>query len=85
MNGSQIAQAAKEQIAELTGFRANAVSALSHDESGWHASVDVVELKRIPAGTDVLGTYEVLLDEAGNLLSYKRVRRYYRGAVEETS
>jgi hypothetical protein len=43
----------------------------------------MIELKRLPDATDVLATYEVVLDEEGNLLSYQRIRRYLRGQVTE--
>ncbi|PJH75485.1 MAG: gas vesicle protein [Anaerolineae bacterium CG_4_9_14_0_8_um_filter_58_9] len=79
----EIAQRAKEQLAQLTGLTPETVSALSKDEQGWHVTVDLIELKRIPESTDVLATYGVVLDEAGNMLSYQRTRRYYRGEITE--
>jgi hypothetical protein len=41
--------------------------------------VDVVEDRRIPSSTDMLSTYEAEIDGDGELLSYRRVRRYPRG------
>jgi len=79
--GPKIAQRAKEQLAKLTGLKADTVSGLSQDEEGWHVSVDLIELKRIPEATDVLATYEALFDDEGNLIRYQRTRRYYRGEV----
>ena len=78
MGGSEITQLAKEQIAQLSGLDPDRVSGLSRDEDGWHVTVDMVELKRVPASTDVLGTYEALIDDQGNLMTYKRIRRYCR-------
>jgi hypothetical protein len=83
MTGSEIAQRAKEQLARLTGLKPDTVSALSKDEEGWHVTVDLIELKRIPEATDVLATYEVVLDDAGNMIRYERTKRYYRGQVTE--
>jgi len=83
MTGPEIAQQAKEQLARLTNLKPNTVSGLSRDEEGWHVTVDLIELKRIPEATDVLATYETLLDDAGNLIRYQRTRRYYRGQVTE--
>ena len=83
MNGPEIAQRAKEQLAQLTGLKPETVSALAKDEEGWHVTVDLLELKRIPEATDVLATYKTLLDDEGNLLGYQRTRRYYRGEVTE--
>lgn len=53
------------------------------DDKGWTVTVQVVELSRIPHSTDVLGSYAVTLDESGELMSYKRRRRYYRNQADE--
>jgi len=81
--GPKIAQRAREQLAQLTGLKPETVSALSKDEEGWHVTVEFVELKRIPEATDVLASYQALLDDEGNLLRYQRTRRYLRGEVME--
>ena len=78
MSGREIAQLAKEQIGELTGLAPDRVSGLSRDADGWLVTLDVVELKRIPESTDVLGLYEAQMDYKGNLINYKRIRRYCR-------
>ncbi len=77
----EIAARAKEQLTALTGLKASTVSGLSHNEDGWHIVAELVELKRIPEASDILATYEVTLDEKGNLLSYQRTRRYSRGQI----
>jgi hypothetical protein len=78
MNGQQIAQRAREQLSALTGIKADTVSALAKDEQGWHVTVEMVEMRRIPDSSDMLASYEALLDAEGNVLSYKRTRRYRR-------
>jgi len=83
MNGPEITEQAKKQLAELTGLEPGTVSALRKDEEGWHVNVDLIELKRIPEASDVLATYEALLDDEGNLIRYQRTRRYFRGQVTE--
>ncbi len=83
MTGLEIAQRAKEQLAQVTGLKPETVSKLNKDEEGWHVAVDMLEMKRIPDTGDVLGTYEVLLDDAGNMIRYQRTKRIYRGQVME--
>ena len=83
VTGMQVAQYAKEQLSQLTGLPANTVSSLAKAENGWRVSVDMVELHRIPDSTDVLATYDVQLDEEGNVLSYERRRRYLRCETTE--
>ena len=55
------------------------MSGVEPSEDGWLVTVEVVEDRRIPSSTDVLATYETELDRDGELISYRRVRRYARG------
>ena len=78
-----LAERAKQQLAELTGLKPVTVSGAFKDERGWHVSLDMLEMSRIPTATDVLGAYEVLLDEDGNLLKFERKRIRLRGEPME--
>lgn len=80
-NPTEIARAARRQLAELTGRRPESVLGLHKDDDGWKVSVEVVELNRVPNSTDLLGCYVVALDGDGELVGYERVRRYQRGHV----
>ena len=72
------------ELPALLGHPVDSVLGLEPDEDkGWTVTVQVVELARIPHSTDVLGTYAVTLDQSGELLSYKRRRRYYRNQADE--
>lgn len=77
----EIARCAKEQLTSLTGLQASTVSSLQHNEQGWRVVAEMVELKRIPESADLLATYELQVDERGELLSYQRTRRYARGDI----
>ena len=83
MIGMQIVKLAKEQLAELTRTKPDTVSAFFKDEQGWHVVVEMIEMKRIPESTDMLASYDLLLDEEGNLLKYRRTRRYLRAQLLE--
>ena len=61
---------------------ARASSATTTTAAGWSPS-QVVELERIPRSTDVLGAYVVELDEDGELIGYRRRRRYHRSQADE--
>lgn len=80
-----IAQHAKAELEGITGLDADHVSAVVHKPDGWHVTVDLVELRRIPAATDVLAAYEAVLGPTGTLLSYHRTRRYFRDQMLEES
>jgi hypothetical protein len=75
--------AARETVQDLTGFPPESVSGLQWDGESWLVTVDVCELERIPSTTDLLATYVVQLDDGGNLLGYKRTKRFVRGQAEE--
>ena len=79
--GPQIVQQAKEQIKLLTGLKLDTVSGMRKDEQGWHITLEMVEMKRVPDSSDVLATYETLLNDEGTLVSYQRTRRYHRSEI----
>jgi hypothetical protein len=74
---------AKAQLQELNGRFPETVSAFARTDGGWEITVEVVELSRIPTSTDVLASYEAELDADGNVLEYRRVRRYFRNRPDE--
>ena len=71
------------QITELTGKDPEGVTGVTRSEDGWLVTVEVVEDRRIPSSTDILSTYETEIDGDGELLSYRRVRRYSRGLGDD--
>jgi hypothetical protein len=83
LSASELSQAALATVAELTGYRPEAVTALEWDGEYWKVTVDARELERIPSTTDVLGEYEIQLDESGTLHGYRRTRRFVRGQPSE--
>ena len=82
LSAAELGEAALTTIEELTGYEAEAVTALEWDGDQWQVTVDVLELARVPNTTDVLGSYEVQLDEQGTLRGYRRAGRYTRGQVD---
>jgi hypothetical protein len=67
------------QITELTGKEAESVIGVEPAEDGWLVTVEVIEDHRIPSSTDILSVYETQLTPDGDLVSYRRQRRYARG------
>lgn len=82
-SGAKAIRLARQYLSDLTGQVAESVSALSPFDGGWKVTLDVVELERIPHTTDVLASYELQLDEHGELMGYRRVTRYYRSQADE--
>lgn len=78
-----VARAAVEQVVEMTGKAPEGVTAVSPNGQGWLVGVEVVETERIPSSADVLAIYDAELDAEGELLSYRRVKRYTRGRGDD--
>lgn len=79
LTAAKAARRGLEQIAELTGREADGVAAVEPSDDGWVVGVEVVEDRRIPSSTDVLAIYQAELDQGGELVSYRRIKRYKRG------
>ncbi|WP_328898741.1 gas vesicle protein [Streptomyces sp. NBC_00441] len=77
------ARAAIQSLEGLIDHHTEGVSAVRRTDDGWCVVVDVLEVPRIPDTTSLLASYEVQLDRSGELLEYRRVRRYRRGAADE--
>ncbi|MDJ1433024.1 gas vesicle protein GvpO, halophile-type [Halostagnicola sp. A-GB9-2] len=64
---------------ELIGYRFDGVSEITPTDEGWRAVAEVVERASVPDTQDVLGRYEIELDEDAVVLGYQRIDRYRRG------
>ena len=66
----------------LFGRRPESVISIDWKDEEWCVGVEVVEVSRIPDSTDILAVFEVRLDTDGDLISYRRLRRYARGQLD---
>ena len=73
------AQAGLQQLAMVTGREPQGVVSLVPEDDGWRVGIEIVEDRRIPSSTDVIGLYEAMVDHDGELTGYSRRRRYSRG------
>jgi len=82
-NAEEAASRAASSLARVIGYPAEGSSGVGRGEDrNWRVCVDVVELRRIPDTTSLMATYEVDLGEDGDLLGYRRLRRYHRGMAD---
>jgi hypothetical protein len=82
VDAAALVQQARQQVTELTGMPAEAVTGLRRDDGGWTVTVEALELTRVPSTMDVLGTYEITLSDEGRLLGLRRVGRHRRSATD---
>ena len=84
LSGREAIERVRRDLPQLLGRPIEAVLGVQReDDNGWMVTVQVVELSRVPMTTDVLASYEVTLDEEGELLGYRRDRRYYRNQTDQ--
>ena len=83
MNASEVIQKAQQEFVKLGKTPANGVTGLSKTEQGWSVLLEALERKAIPDTMDVLGLYEIRLDDEGNLLGLERKRLRKRGETKE--
>ncbi|CAL9625676.1 hypothetical protein SUDANB120_05970 [Streptomyces sp. enrichment culture] len=85
LSAARVIRAAADQLADLLGLQAEAVSSCTRTEDGsWRLSVEVLELARIPDTMSLLASYDVEVDANGDLTGYRRTRRYERGRADRT-
>jgi hypothetical protein len=68
----EILERAKRSLAEITNLKVSNVVGVSKYSEGWHIGIEPVERKSIPDTQDLLGMYEVTLDNAGEIVTYER-------------
>jgi hypothetical protein len=74
----------RRELPQLLGKPIDSVLGVERDDqNGWRVTVQIVELSRIPSTTDVLGSYAVTLDPDGEVIGYRRKRRYHRNQTDE--
>ncbi len=83
MNVDEVVKKAQEDLARLSKMRVEGIVALSKIEEGWVISLEALERKAIPDTMDILGLYEVRVDNQGNLLGFERKKLRKRGETEE--
>jgi hypothetical protein len=79
----ELLQAAREQVADVTGHDVESITGFHHNDDGWTVMVEVRELERVPNTMDLLATYEVTLSDDGVVQGFERRRRYHRAAVDD--
>jgi hypothetical protein len=83
MNANEIIKKAQEEFVRLGKIPADGVTGVSRTEEGWVVSLETLERKTIPDTMDVLGVYQIHLDNEGNLLGFDRKKLRKRGETKE--
>jgi len=83
VNAMEASKIAQEVIGTLTELEFDGVRGLSKDDGKWLVTVELIERKSIPDAQDLMGGYEVTIDEEeGNVLGFERKTLRKRGDTE---
>jgi hypothetical protein len=80
--GVRLARRAMNTLAELVGCPAEGITGIRRNDDGWILEVEVLEVERVPETSDVLASYEVEIDKDGEIVEFRRLRRYLRTQTE---
>jgi hypothetical protein len=80
--GVQFARRAMDTLAELVGCPAEGITGIRRNDDGWIVEVEVLEVERVPETSDVLASYQVEIDDDGEIVEFHRLRRYLRTQTE---
>jgi hypothetical protein len=61
-----------EQLHSVLNLEVSSIAAASRSEDGWQLIVEMIERRAVPDTQDLLGTYNIHLDDEGNIVSYER-------------
>lgn len=84
MNANEVIERAQQEFIRLGKKSADGVAGLSRTEKGWAVLLEAIERKAIPDTMDILGLYEMHLDNEGNLLGLDRKKLRKRGETNES-
>ena len=82
-DAAEIVGQARRELERVLDQEAESVSSLERSNGHWAVTLEVVEVRRIPDSTDILSSYEVVLDDDRNVVRVTRTHRYRRSQVEE--
>lgn len=82
IGATEAAKVAQAEVAKLSSLELVGVRGLSQDDGKWHVTVELVEKKSIPDGLDLLGGYEVIIDEEGKVTGFERKTLRRRGDLD---
>jgi hypothetical protein len=86
MEPKEVSERARKELQAVMDLEVSSVTGVSKAEhDGWQVTIELVERKAIPDTQDLLGLYEVHLDDDGHLISFERRKVRHRMDVEETS
>ncbi|MHC9543097.1 MAG: gas vesicle protein GvpO [Vulcanimicrobiota bacterium] len=74
MTINKMVEKARKELTGITGLKTESTVATFKGETGWHVIIEMLEKESIPDGMDILATYEVVMNDSGDMLEFTRKR-----------
>jgi len=84
MELKEIIERAKTELQAVINLEVSSVTGASKAKDGWRVAVEMVERKAVPDTQDLLGLYEVQLDDDGHMMNFERRKVRRRMDAEKT-
>ncbi len=79
----QIRNKVRNIAEDVVGYPLGGILAIDREDEGWRVAVEVIERSSVPDTQDILGRYEITLDEDREVTGYRRTHRYRRDDMEQ--
>lgn len=79
----QIRNKVRNIAEDVVGYPLSGILAIDREDDGWRVAVEVIERSSVPDTQDILGRYEITLDEDREVTGYRRTHRYRRDDMEQ--
>lgn len=79
---AQIREHVSDVAGEIVGYPLDGIARIEPNETGAMVAIEVIERSGIPDTQDIIGRYELDLDDALTVASYQRTHRYRRDDME---
>lgn len=83
MKLKEVIEKSKEELMSLVNLEISNVTGVEKTDEGWQVYIELIERKSVPDSQDLLGLYEVQLDEEGEMTRYERIKLRRRTDLEE--
>lgn len=82
MKTSEVVEVGKNHLSEITSLKVNNITGIRRDGDNWCVTFELIEKTSIPDAMDVLGIYELVLNENGELVNFERKSIRKRGDTQ---
>ncbi len=83
VGSNELVTMVRKEFSGLTNLQVDGITGFSRDDGTYIVSLEALERKAIPDSMDILGVYQVRLDDNGNLVSFERKRLRKRADTGE--